>query len=171
MLGEAYRGMAQTIIPIIALTALLSGLRGQYFDYAFHLGLRTDRHVLVVGIMALVNLVAGLVLIHIVGAEGAALGTLLAYATGLCASIVLGRRVFPLPAIPGTLARIGAAALIMMAVVSLVPLSDPLAALIVKAPLGALIYGALLLAFDVAGLKAFLIARLPRFRRAGSLEA
>jgi O-antigen/teichoic acid export membrane protein len=162
MLGEAYRDMARQIIPVIALTALLSGLRGQYFDHAFHLGMRTDRHVAVVTIMALVNLGAGLLLVHLIGAQGAAYGTLIAYAAGLAASIMLGRSVFALPAMPSALARIGAAALAMAALVSLLTIKDPLASLFIKAGLGALIYGALIVILDIGGLRGHVLARLAR---------
>jgi len=162
MLGEAYRDMAREIIPVIALTALLSGLRGQYFDHAFHLGLRTDRHVFVVAFMAALNLAAGIVLIHLIGAKGAAYGTLVAYAGGLAASIFLGRGVFALPAMPGALARIAASTFAMAAAISFLTIKDPLLSLLIKAAGGALIYCVLIVVFDVGGLRGQVLSRFSR---------
>jgi O-antigen/teichoic acid export membrane protein len=153
MLGEAYRAMAVKIVPIIALTALLGGLRGQYFDHAFHVGLRTRRHVVVVLITAAVNLMAGVLLVQRIGPLGAAYGTLIAFATGLAASIVLGRRAFAMPVPVWSFARILVAALGMMAAVKLISVDNALAGLALKIGLGAIVYAALLLAFDVGGLR------------------
>ena len=160
MLGESYRAMACQVMPLIALASLLSGLRGQYFDYAFHIGLKTQRHVVVVTVMALVNLLAGLVLVQRIGPVGAAYGTLAAYAAGLCVSIALGRSAFPMPIPLGGFARILIAALGMMAATAAVDADSPALALALKVPLGAVVYGALIYVLDVGGLRTVHAPRL-----------
>jgi O-antigen/teichoic acid export membrane protein len=164
-LGEPYRAMARTIIPLIAVTALLGALRDQYFDHAFHIGLKTGRHVIVVVIMAVANLVAGVVLVQRMGPVGAAYGTLIAYAIGLAASIGLGRAIFALPIPLGAFLRILAAALGMMSVSLAITVEGVALSLLLKIAAGAVTYLALVLVLDAGELKS---VHWPRLRAAAS---
>lgn len=160
VVGPLYREMSLAIVPLIALAALLSGLRSHYFDYAFHLGLKTTRHVVVVALIAVVNLILNLLLVPRMGAPGAAYATVAAYAVGLVASIAIGRKVFYLPIMPGTLAKIGVAALVMMGAVSFVPVPGAVAGLAIKVVLGIAVYGALVVVLDIDQARERLGARL-----------
>lgn len=160
MLGAPYHAMAKEIVPIIALTALLGGLRGNYFDHAFHLGLRTRRHVLVVLVMAAINLIAGLALVRLMGPIGVAYGTLIAYAAGLGASVALGRAAFPMPLLLWSFARILTAAFAMMAAATTISAESATVALALKIAGGAVVYATLLLLFDVGGLRSVHAPRL-----------
>jgi O-antigen/teichoic acid export membrane protein len=167
-LGEPYRAMARTIIPIIAVTALLGALRDQYFDHAFHIGLKTGRHVIVVVIMAVVNLIAGIVLVQKMGPVGAAYGTLIAYAIGLAASIGLGRTIFALPIPLGAFLRILAASLGMMSVSLAITVESVALSLLLKIMGGAIVYFGLVLVLDIGELKS---VHWPRLRASVSRTA
>jgi O-antigen/teichoic acid export membrane protein len=140
MVGAPYRAMSREVIPLIALGAMLSGLRSSYFDHAFQLGLKTGRHVLVVSLMAVTNLVLGVVLVSRYGAVGAAYGTLAAYAIGLVASILVGRTAFIMPFAAKDLGKIGIATLAMLGVLAPLPELGALAGLALKVVLGVATY-------------------------------
>jgi len=96
-LGKNFRAAAVAVIPVITFGALLAGIKGYYFDLSFQLGRRTIGQVWVSLGTALLNILFNLVFIPVFGLLGAAFANVLAYAAGLCFSIILGRRVFRLP--------------------------------------------------------------------------
>jgi O-antigen/teichoic acid export membrane protein len=100
MFGPEIAGEAAQLIPIIALAVVLGGIKAYYFDLSFQLSRSTIYQLAVVVIAALVNLGLNIAWIPALGARGAALATLSAYALGLGLSVILGRRVLPLP-VPG----------------------------------------------------------------------
>lgn len=153
MIGPGYRAVALEIVPVIALASACCGLRSHYFDHAFHLGLNTRRYIVVVAVMALVNLVGCIVLVRIFGPVGAAYGMVIAYSLGLILSIVLGRRVFALPLLPGTLAKILGASLAMCALTQALSGLEPFPLLVVKVLVGGAFYGALAWLLDIGGLR------------------
>lgn len=97
MLGQRFRQPAVTIIPYIALATLLAGIRAYHFDLAFQLGKYTIAQIWVTGSAAIVNVLLNLVWIPRWGILGAAWATIAAYVVALLLSILLGRRVFPVP--------------------------------------------------------------------------
>ncbi|MDI1363345.1 MAG: lipopolysaccharide biosynthesis protein, partial [bacterium] len=66
---------------------------------------------------------------------------------------VLGRRAQPLPVPWGTLAKAGGACLLMAAALLALPSRGGLAELALKAGLGALVYGGVVLGLNVDGLR------------------
>lgn len=97
LIGEQFQHAAQTIVPWVALAALLAGLKSYYFDIAFQLGQNTVGQLKVLLVAALVNLVLNYFLIPKYSVMGAIYATLIAYAIGLILSAVQGRRYFKLP--------------------------------------------------------------------------
>lgn len=97
LIGEEFRSSAKEIVPIIAVSAMVSGVRSFYFDQAFFLGKWTSGQLIVVSFAAGANLALNFVLIPIMGIIGAAYSTLISYLLALIFSIKLGRRSFLLP--------------------------------------------------------------------------
>jgi O-antigen/teichoic acid export membrane protein len=106
MFGSEIGADAAVLMPIIAAAVLLGGIKAFYFDLSFQLGRATRQQLAVVLVAASTNLLLNLLWIPRMGALGAALATLCAYAGGLVLSVVLGRRVLPLPVSPGDALRI-----------------------------------------------------------------
>lgn len=165
LIGAPYRAMSREVVPLIAVANLLSGLRSNYFDHAFQLGLKTGRHLIVIGAMVVTNLILGLALVVEYGAVGAAYATVAAYALGLVASWAVGRAAFVLPFPALDLGKIILASAVMVGGLALVPTLAPLPGVTLKVSLGLCIYAAMALLLDIGDLRQRLLA-LPAAARA-----
>ncbi|MDO1560339.1 lipopolysaccharide biosynthesis protein [Brevundimonas sp. 2R-24] len=170
MIGEDLRTAAASVTPWIAAGAFLAGMTTYYFHQAFTLGRRTGWLLAAMAIPALANLILCLILIPIMGLTGAAAATALSFGVAVFASIALGGRVQPLPFPAEALLRCGAAALLMAAVVSVLPDLGGLAELILKAGAGAATYAVATLMLNAAGVRDH-GARLLRHPRLSFLRA
>lgn len=168
LVGAPYRAMSRAVVPLIALASLLSGLRSNYFDHAFQLGLKTGHHVIVVGLMVVTNLALGILLVSRYGAIGAAYGTLSAYALGLLASILVGRTAFRMPIPAKDMAKIILATFAMLAALASLPQLAALPGLALKVSLGAGIYLTLAALLGIGDIRQRLAA-LPAAARVLSL--
>jgi O-antigen/teichoic acid export membrane protein len=119
VLGEAFRASATMVIPWIALTALIAGIKAFYLDLSFQLGHHTQGQVRIMVISAFFNLVGNMLLIPVMGLKGALVGSAGAYMVGFMFSLIYGRRVFRLPAPTIDTLKIVLATILMIA--SLVP--------------------------------------------------
>jgi len=154
IIGEQLRDQAAAVTPLIAVSALMAGLTTYYFHQAFTLSRRTGRLLQAMAIPALVNLGLNVVLIPRMGVMGAALATALSYGVGILASWGLGRRALALPVPWNALLRCGLATAVMALAVSRLPAAGGLEELVLKASVGAVVYGLaawLLNAADVRG--------------------
>ena len=104
-------------------------------------------------IPALLNLALALTLVPRFGLPGAMWATTAAYFIGMCTSIILGRTCIALPIPWGTLARAGAATVLMGLAVSRVPAIGGIVELGAKSLIGALVYGGVSLAMNTGGLR------------------
>lgn len=151
VLGAEFRAGGALLIPIVAVAALLAGMKAYYFDLAFQLGRTTRQQIWSSGAAAISNVLLNLLLIPRYGAAGAAWATLAAFALGLVLSIGLGRTAFPIP-IPvrdwwGIVVGTG----VMCA--ALLPLREArgFPALALAAAVGGAIYATVLLGWNVGG--------------------
>jgi O-antigen/teichoic acid export membrane protein len=151
MVGQGLRAEAARVTPLIALSALFSGVTVFYFHQAFILARRTRRLLLAMAIPAAANVVLNLALIPLLGLVGAAWAAVLSYGLGALSSWALGRTAQPLPIPWGTLARCGLSAAAMVPAVLAVPAAGGLPELLAKAFIGGLVYGLGVLAFDAGG--------------------
>lgn len=161
MIGEDLRAAAASVTPLIALSALMSGLTSYYLSQSFVLGRRTDRLLLTLCIPATCNVVLNALLVPRFGVMGAAVATTASFAIGACASVAMGRKVVAMPIPWETVARCGVACLAMAGVVSLMPALGGVLELMLKAGVGAVVYGLAALALNAAGVRD-LAARLGR---------
>jgi O-antigen/teichoic acid export membrane protein len=97
LFGQAYREVASMLIPWIVLGTFLSGIRMYYFDQSFYLAKTTTLQIWVVLASALTNVAANLLLIPSFGISGAAYSNVIAFATALVLSWLMGRKLFRLP--------------------------------------------------------------------------
>ena len=148
-LGEEYREGAAAIIPFISLALLLSVVKSYYFDYAFQIAESTLYQLVCVAVAACCVVISNMLLIPLYGLSGAAYASCIGFAVALLMSIILGRKVFLMPKLPyKSLAQILLATAVMAVVVSFLSLDQPMAALLVKALAGSVVYGSALLYFD-----------------------
>jgi O-antigen/teichoic acid export membrane protein len=153
MVGEALRAGASHVTPWIAASGWLSGVTTYYLLQAFTLARRTPLLIVSMSAPAVANVILNLVLIPRLGLDGALWATTLSYGLGAVAAWALGRRACPLPIPWDVLAKAGGASLAMAACVSLLPSPGGLMELVLKAGVGAFVYGALVLGLDVGGLR------------------
>lgn len=164
VLGEQFRQSAQSLIPLIALAALLVNLKAFYFDLAFQLGRHTRGLLPILALAVSLNLVLNLLLIPAYGLHGAAWATIAAQAFALAYSAAAGRRHFPLPLPALDMAKILAASGCMAA--ALWPLRDTASPALLGAAvlLGLAVYAAVALALDAMRMRGHVRARLERLR-------
>ncbi len=154
MIGEDLRSAAASVTPLIALSALLSGVTSYYLSQSFVLGRRTDRLLLTLCIPAASNVVLNLALVPSMGVMGAAIATTTSFGIGVLASIAMGRRIGVAMPIPWTtLGRCGLACGSMALVVSALPSWGGIGEVLVKAGVGAVVYGAVVVALNAAGVR------------------
>jgi O-antigen/teichoic acid export membrane protein len=154
MVGQGLRAQAARVTPLIALSALFSGVTVFYFHQAFILARRTGRLLVAMAIPAAANVILNLVLIPVLGLVGAAWAAVLSYGLGAVSSWALGRTAQPLPIPWGTLLRCCVSAAAMVPAVLAVPAVGGLPELLARAACGALVYGLGVLALDAGGARA-----------------
>ena len=153
MIGEDLRAAAASVTPWIALSAILSGITTYYLGQAFVLGRRTDRLLLTLCIPAGANVVLNLILVPSMGVMGAAIATTASFAIGVLASIGMGRSIVAMPIPWDTLIRCGVASAAMAAAVLPLPALGGVAELILKAGVGAIVYGVVVMVLNAAGVR------------------
>lgn len=161
LVGPDYRADATAIMPWVAVSALMGGLKTHYFDHCFYLGNRTGLFVAVAGPAAALNLVLNLILLPRMGLMGAVTATLIAYLAALAANVVLARRVFPFHFPWMALARAAAATATMVAVLRLLSLPPTLPGLVGMMAAGTASYACASLALNVGGARDWLVQALP----------
>jgi O-antigen/teichoic acid export membrane protein len=153
LIGEELRTAAASVTPWIALSALLFGLTAYYFGQAFTLGKKTRHLLIAMAIPAGLNVILNLILVPRFGLMGAAWATAASFGVGMVATMLIGRRVLPLPIPWESLARCGVATGIMALAVLQLPAIGGLGELILDAGVGAIVYAAAALTLNAAGVR------------------
>ena len=151
LIGEDLRGKALAITPLITVGALLNGLNNGYFLLPFSLTKKTHLLILAMSAPAIANIALNLFLIPRMGLQGAALAYVLSFGVGIAASWLLGLRATALPVPIFDLVKIAASAALMGLGLSMIPPLGMVVELIIKPPLGMLIYAALIFGLDICG--------------------
>jgi O-antigen/teichoic acid export membrane protein len=153
VLGAPFREAGAAVVPWIALTAFLAGLKGFYFDLAFQLGRYTLGQVWITLVAAAVNLALNLWWIPVLGLMGAVYASVVAYTVALCLSWRLGRRAFAVPSFPAEAVKILVAAAIMAFLLWPLRGYQGWLMLLLQVGAGCLIYAVALLASDFYGIR------------------
>ena len=153
ILGKSFRQSAVKIIPLISLGAFLMGFKAYYFDLSFQLGQHTQSQTLIALISASVNILLNFWWIPKFGIYGAAYATIIAYALGLTLSVVLGRSIFRLPIPVVDMIKLGIATIIMSLALWPVAQFKGAGALVGQIFIGVVIYGVILVVFDILAVR------------------
>jgi O-antigen/teichoic acid export membrane protein len=158
--GPAYRAGVASLIPPLAVAALLRNIAAHYLDHAFHLLSRSDLLLAIYAPAAAGNIVLDMLLIPRFGMMGAAAASLIALCGASAAGIAIGHRLFGLWLPAGTIARIMVASLVMAAVLLLFHPGMGAAGLLAKIAAGAGAYGAMAVLLGIGGARR-LLCRAP----------
>ncbi|RZJ00641.1 MAG: lipopolysaccharide biosynthesis protein [Brevundimonas sp.] len=153
LIGEDLRAAAAVVTPWVALSALLYGLTAYYFGQAFTLGKKTKRLLIAMAIPAGLNVVLNLILVPRFGVIGAAWATAASFGVGMLATLAIGRRVVALPIPWESLIRCGVATAGMAAVVLQLPKFGGVLELAIDSSVGGLVYAAIALTINAAGVR------------------
>ena len=154
ILGEEFRDGAVKIMPAIAFAGVMNGMISYYAQRAFMLSGKTQMFVWAMVPPVLINIGMNLVLIPKYGLMGAVWSTVVAYAVGLIAALVIGRRYFPIPIPIKAFLQITFACLIMAGVVLSIPIPDgtpDFIEIVIKASVGIAVYGLSCFSTNTAG--------------------
>lgn len=151
MIGEALREQARHIMPWIAVAGLFNGLLIHYFSEAFQLARKTFERALIMLVPALANIVLNIILLPRIGLMGAVYATVGCYVLGVVLLAAFGRRHVRLPIPALDLAKILVSCVAMVGAVQLIPAIGGLPELLLKAGIGGVTYGFLVIALNAAG--------------------
>jgi O-antigen/teichoic acid export membrane protein len=141
-LGESFYETSMLLIPILALSVLVSTIKSYYFDYSFQITKTTWLQSIPPMIAACCNCVLNYVLISKMGVIGAAYATLISYTIYLLLAATLSNMVFKLPDFPWAfVAKVFISGLVMMISVIFIQTSFSLVfSLLFKICIGSLIF-------------------------------
>jgi len=167
ILGESVRDGAITVMPLIAFAGVLNGLISYYAQRAFMLSGKTNMFMWAMVPPVVLNIGLNLWLIPIHGLMGAVFSTVISYGLGFVLAVIIGRRYYPLPIPVRATLEIGFSCACMAAAVLALPnlshLHD-LIALVIKAAVGAIVYGAVCMAINAANSRSFIKGLLEKRR-------
>jgi O-antigen/teichoic acid export membrane protein len=159
ILGESVRAEAVTVMPMIAFAGVLNGLISYYAQRAFMLSGKTSMFMWAMVPPVILNIALNLWLIPIHGLMGAVYATVISYAVGFVLAVAIARRFYPLPIPVRATLEIGFACACMAVAVLALPDTSRLPdfiALIIKAAIGATVYGTVCMAINAANSRTFI---------------
>ncbi|MGP1274964.1 MAG: lipopolysaccharide biosynthesis protein [Caulobacterales bacterium] len=164
LIAETLADPASTIMPWIAVGAMLNGFMTYVFHESFVIGRRPKVMAALMAGSAIHNLALNLALIPVFGLVGAALATVISYALALVACMVMGRGIFRLSLPIEDWSKAAGASVVMGLVLVLLPApQDAFIHLASHIPAGFTVYAVTALALDVAGCRSVFL--LPFVRR------
>ena len=167
ILGESVRAEAVSVMPMIAFAGVLNGLISYYAQRAFMLSGKTSMFVWAMVPPVVLNIGLNIWLIPIYGLMGAVYATVISYALGFVLAVAVGRRFYPLPIPVRATFEIGfACACMAVAVLALPDISHlpDFVALVIKAALGAIVYGTVSMTINAANSRTFIKGLLEKRR-------
>ena len=167
ILGENVRAEAITVMPMIAFAGVLNGLISYYAQRAFMLSGKTSMFMWAMVPPVVLNIGLNIWLIPIHGLMGAVYATVISYALGFILAVAVGRRFYPLPLPIRATFEIGFACICMAAAVLALPSLGhfhDLITLVIKAGVGAVVYGAVCMAINAANSRTFIKGLLNKRR-------
>lgn len=153
VIGPELRTASAMVTPWIAASAFLSGWLYYYFNQAFTLSKRTLLLLMTMIIPAIANIALNIILIPKLGLMGAAISTVLGYFIGVLASVIMARRIMPMPLPWKDVLLCGLCAATMAIAVLCLPQIGGFAELMLDAVVGALVYGVLAYGTNAGGVR------------------
>lgn len=158
-IGKSFRTGGATIMTWVTAGILFGAIRSYYFDVAFHLGRSTTSLLWGTGTGALANILLNLLWIPSRGALGAAQATFVSYLLSCFVSMIVGRRVFPLPMPTVDWLKVVLSAAAMGSVFWIGTHNSDILSVIMYTALGALVYVGLVILLDVGGYRSRVFTR------------
>ena len=162
LVGREFVGPAVELTPWVAAAAFVGCMRAHYVDTGFHLAKRTGLLTCLLAAMAALEIGLGIVLIPRFGYMGPAYANLAAMCTGWIVCFAVARRVHPMTLPLAEAAKVIAATLAMAFAVKSVPLGHDALGLALPIAAGVVVYGVLVLATNVLGLRQAAFAAVTR---------
>ena len=153
VIGPELRTASAMVTPWIAASAFLSGWLYYYFNQAFTLSKRTSILLLTMVFPATANIGLNMILIPEMGLMGAAISTVLGYFIGVLASIIMARRIMPMPIPWKDFMLCGLCAAVMAIVVACLPQFGGFAELMIDAGVGGIVYCLLAYGTNAGGVR------------------
>ncbi|MEZ5824005.1 MAG: oligosaccharide flippase family protein [Geminicoccaceae bacterium] len=170
LFGEEFRASATEVLPWIALSSLLQGIQSYHVSYGFTLPKRAGINASIVAGGALLNLPLNFLLIPPLGIVGAAIATIVSYATVLAISLLVTRRWIALPWPLRDMTKIALACIAGLPFVILADRSPSIpTGLLWLIAAGAVVAG-IYLATDMFGMRKMVLRKLAGRRRGGGGE-
>lgn len=176
VIGEEFRETAATIMPWIAVGALLQGTKVYYLDHSFQLAGKTVPQMWVALVAASISIIGNIILLPQYGVIAAAYTTVVAYLFAVILSYVLGRRVFPVPIPARELMLISVATVGMIMFLVGLKAYQGAYPLVLKIVGGGAVYGGTIVVLNLNNIRTRLLSRLvavqayERGEKAGSGE-
>jgi len=152
LVGVKFSSGVSQLVPWMAASAFFGGLRANHLDHSFQLGLRPQLQIFVSFVTAVMTVGLCFYLVPQQGALGAAIAITIAAAVSCVVAIGLGRFAFPIPLPVDGAIRTAASCALMAAAVANLPDSGWWG-LMLRAGVGAAVYGLAAIAFNVANLR------------------
>lgn len=159
-LGAEYRPFAGAYMGYFIVTAFLNCFIQYYVMVAFNLAKQTHKQLPACILALAVNVLIGLIAIPHWGVSGAIFGSVAAYITLFAGLAILSRGVFALPLPLKESAQIISASAVMAAFIYYAGFNADWDGAVLAVVLGGLVYGALIMAMNVAGLRGEMIKML-----------
>ena len=163
MFAPAYAAAAE-IMPMVAVGALLAGLKAYHFDTALQFSRRTVHQVWIAFGAVVVNIALNLLMIPSWGLHGAALSSALAFLGALLFTAWWGHGYFPLPFPIRDVAAVGCAGVAMGGVLAPFRHETGVVPLALQVLGGALVYSAVLVGWNLVGVRTLLRHAMIRLR-------
>lgn len=149
LVGPAFAARAAALMPPIAAAVFLSAMRAHYFSHVQHLTNQTWRLLIALGPAAVLNMALNVVLLPRIGLMGGVWASVVAYIVALCISVWQAHAEFGWPFPVWQAAKASVATAVMCATLYLMRFPTNLIGLVLMILAGGLIYGVLLIAFDI----------------------
>lgn len=124
-LGKEFQEAATVLIPWLAVSMFISGVRAYYYDMAFQISRKTTWHAATLGVAALVNVLLNVWWLPRYGVVAAGYATLASLFVALLCSIIWGRQFVRLRVCWSDVLKVGASLLVAVALCLLLPRSQP----------------------------------------------
>lgn len=139
-LGSRYHEMAKLVMPLIAVSTFLRGLRVFYFDQAFHFAKETGATFVTTLIASVMAVGLGIALIFAMGPVGASISAILASLAAVLLSNVFGRSKWAMPILYLMMLKVAVCSSFMAIAIWCIPDVGRFATLALKVAVGIAVY-------------------------------
>jgi O-antigen/teichoic acid export membrane protein len=157
LIGPEFRQQVVMLTPIVAATAIVNGVRGNFIDHFFHVSRQTGQFFWIALGAVVVNLASLALLVPTHGAIGAAAAGLITATTAFCHAAWAARRSYRIALPIREIAKLAIAAVAMIAVLETIMAHRGPAALLVQVLGGAAVFAVAAFCLNFGNLRGLLL--------------